>query len=322
MTYARGLKRSPVFVSQAGTVQIHGGQATFQELWATNATVSADLAVGANLAVTGDLDVNGDFTFGDSTADELSVSGNLIVTGSATVTSNLIVSGSGTFTSNLGLSADLIVAGSATVTGNLLVSGYTTTEAIYVAGLVTTSSDITAGNDLIASNDLSVTGSATITSNLIVSGSATITSNLGVSGNFTFGDTATDLMTINGLASFGGPIQLQTSSTTIVSSVAGAYITTSGDEILILCNSNAQTGAVTYSLLTADCVNGRVLIFKDIGGMSGTATSGIHIRPGLATQLIDGLTAVTMKPDNANTGGPVGYGSLSVFSDGASWWTI
>ena len=193
MSYSRGLKRSPTFVEKIGTAHIYGGQATFQELWATNATFS----------------------------------------------------------------------------GNLAVSGNLTTE-----------------------------------------------------GNFTFGDAATDLLSVSGLASFGGSLQVQTSSTTIVTSAAGAYITTSGDEIVILCNSNAQTGAVTYRLRGADSVNGRVLIFKDTGGMAGTATSYITIEPALSTHLIDGLTAVTIKPNIAGIDKAGGYGDLTIVSNGSSWWTI
>ena len=194
MSYSRGLKRSPTFVEKIGTAHIYGGQATFQELWATNATFS----------------------------------------------------------------------------GNLDVSGNLTTE-----------------------------------------------------GNFTFGDAATDLLSVSGLASFGGALQFQTSSTTIVTSVAGKYITTSGDEIVILCNSNAQTGNVTYRIASADCLApGRVLIFKDIGSKCGVATSQIVIEPALSTHLIDGLTAVTLKPDVGDETPSSTFGKLSIISDGASWWTI
>jgi len=193
MSYSRGLKRSPTFVEKIGTAHIYGGQATFQELWATNATFS----------------------------------------------------------------------------GNLAVSGNLTTE-----------------------------------------------------GNFTFGDAATDLLSVSGLASFGGALQFQTSSTTIITSAAGAYITTSGDEIVILCNSNAQTGNVTYRLRGADSVNGRVYIFKDTGGMAGTATSYITIEPALSTHTIDGLTAATIKPDIGDESPTSDYGKLTIISDGSSWWTV
>ena len=150
-----------------------------------------------------------------------------------------------------------------------------------------------------------------------------VSGDLSVDGSFTFGDAATDLLSVSGLASFGGALQFQTSSTTVITSVAGKYITTSGDEIVILCNSNAQTGNVTYRIASADCLApGRVLIFKDIGSKCGVATSQIVIEPALSTHLIDGLTAVTLKPDVGDETPSSTFGKLSIISNGSSWWTI
>lgn len=150
-----------------------------------------------------------------------------------------------------------------------------------------------------------------------------VSGDLSVDGSFTFGDAATDLLSVSGLASFGGALQFQTSSTTVITSVAGKYITTSGDEIVILCNSNAQTGNVTYRIASADCLApGRVLVFKDTGGMAGTATSTITIVPQLSTHTIDGLTAATIKPDIGDESPTSDFGKLTMISNGSSWWTI
>ena len=133
-----------------------------------NVILHNDLDVSVNMVVYGTadlksrLDVSGDVSFNRN----LDVSGNMIVYGTADLKSRLDVSGDVSFNSNLDVSGNTIVYGTADLKSRLNVSG-----------------DVSFNSNLDVSGNTIVYGTANLKNRLDVSGDVSFNSNLDVSGN-------------------------------------------------------------------------------------------------------------------------------------------
>ena len=133
-----------------------------------NVILHNDLDVSVNMVVYGTadlksrLDVSGDVSFNRN----LDVSGNMIVYGTTDLKNRLDVSGDVSFNSNLDVSGNTIVYGTADLKSRLDVSG-----------------DVSFNSNLDVSGNMIVYGTANLKNRLDVSGDVSFNSNLDVSGN-------------------------------------------------------------------------------------------------------------------------------------------
>jgi hypothetical protein len=104
------------------------------------------------------------------------------------------------------------------------------------------------------------------------------------------------------LQSYGGIIR----NTTTVNSAS--YSLNASDDILLV--SYTSTGAVSLTLPSAQCVDGRAIVIKDSGGTAGTNNITIGTEN---AETIDGSATKVISSN---------YGSVKLISNGANWFVI
>lgn len=96
-----------------------------------------------------------------------------------------------------------------------------------------------------------------------------------------------------------------------VRTITGTHDTVAYNDFILLVK--AGTFMCTITLATEYVTNGRLLIIKDISGVSGTAATQVRVEPESGGTLDGGTSAATIKSN---------YGALWIISDAASWWTV
>ena len=136
-----------------------------------NITVSGNLDVSGDTVLSGSLGVCGDTTL----SAQLGVSGNAYVSGNLEVSTNLNVSGdtrvSGTlFTHKLDVSSDAVVSGNLEVSTNLNVSGDARVSSTIYTDRLDVSCDAMVSGNLAVSTNLSVSGDSNVSGNSFITG--------------------------------------------------------------------------------------------------------------------------------------------------------
>jgi len=179
------------FLSVAGNASM--GNITTTTLSGAVVTVSGNIS-GANLVASGILVVDGNANVGNLTTSGLISAATLAAT-DANVTGNLSagnLSASGTLSgANLSTSGQLSVTGNASVgnvsTASILMNGNLTGAALMESGLLNVTGNMTGGN-VLTNGFLSVTGNATVgnviaNNNLVIQKSANVATNVTVGAN-------------------------------------------------------------------------------------------------------------------------------------------
>lgn len=148
---------------------------------------------------------------------------------------------------------------------------------------------------------------------LQISDDATFYSHAYVGGNLTnVGNVAiTGMATVTGTFVASATTDLNSCLLGNVRTVTGTLDTVAYNDFILLVK--AGTFMCTITLATEYVTNGRLLIIKDISGMSGTAATQVRVAPETAGTLDGGTSAATIKSN---------YGALWIISDAASWWTV
>lgn len=148
---------------------------------------------------------------------------------------------------------------------------------------------------------LQVTDDATFYSHLYVGGNLTNVGNVAVTGMATVTGTFVASATTDLNSCLLGNVRTSTST----------METTAYDDFILLMKCGLFMSTVTLS--TEYITSGRLLIVKDISGMSGTAATQVRVVPETGGTLNGGTSAATVKSN---------YGALWIVSDSASYFTL
>ena len=235
-------------------------------------TTADNMTVNGNLTVAGISAVNGNVTVGDASADTVTVNGTTTFAGSGVTT---------TFAGDVAVNGGDMTSSAATF--NLVNSGVTT---LNLGGAATA---VAIG---------AATGTTTVNNGLTVTGAASL------NGNVTVGDASADTVTVNGTTTFAG---------------SGVTTTFAGD--VAVNGGDVTSSATTFNLLNATVTTlnlGGAATAIEIGAATGTTSINNNLT-------VDGNTTLgNAASDSLTVNGAATFnqglsGSLTKLADGSSY---
>ena len=213
--------------------------------------------------------INNTSTMKDVSAQNIELSGNIIVDGSGTfgtlsVTGNSTVTGLATFSG--GISAENFsvadTTGNTTITGNVGIGGSSSTEQLKVTGTTNITSNTVVGGTLGVTGNVGIGGSSS-TEQLKVHGDVKITGNIDVDGSFNFNDIIHNISTVNNTVVFSKQLDISNEGTGPALKVSQLG---SGDgQDVALFNAGSEGDALKIDS------SGKSYFYKDVD-ISGTIT--------------------------------------------------
>ena len=200
-------------------------------------SLSSNLTVAGTASITGTAALSSNLTVAGTAA----LASNLTVTGTTSLSSNLTVAGTASITGTAALSSNLTVAGTAALASNLTVTGTTSLSSnLTVAGTAALDSNLTVTGTTSLASNLTVTGTTSLSSNLTVAGTAALASNLTVTGttslssNLTVAGTAAlaSNLTVAGIVALSNSVNIY-GATTLSNSLNVNGITTLSSNLII-----------------------------------------------------------------------------------------
>ena len=243
-----------------GDALIGGTTTTTDLIVGDDASVANQLSVTGNTVITGNLSVgtNSTFTQNVTVIGTANVTADLKVAGNTTLQSNLTVSKNATVTQNATVAGTLNVTGDTALASNLAVTANTTLSSnlsvsrnVAVSQNATITGTLNSGAATLAS--LGVTGAATVGTTLGVTGNTSLSSNLAVTGNATVSQNVTVTGTLNSgaatLASLGVTGAATVGTTLgVTGNISSANISVGNKVLGSVLESNVATGTAPLTV--------------------------------------------------------------------------